>query len=458
MARPLALNTVFANLAGTQPASLIDGDLNQIVSAINDPASYSNYAVDSGAVNALAATFSPPVTSLVAGLALQVKVLNTNTGASTLNANGTGAKNIVQQSGSALIAGQLTAGGLLSVIYDGTNYVMISASGAVTNVVSIAFAGYLGQTGSTQLNAAPSNLQVFTAPPPTLVQGAGTVSSGVGGALLLTFAAAHGLREGEAVQFSSTVTLPGNISASTTYIVHLPTANPTTTINIYAVPTGWQYMVPLITAASPPAGVTFGALIAFSTTGSGTLTASPGWVAPSGVTRARGRGVAGGSGGGGATTNTASGGGGAAGEFSESFFAVVGGTFYSMVVGAGGAGGTAGGGAGVIGGATSFFGISLNPGAATGGGELGSLGGATGSGATVDIAGGDGHPGVLAAGNTLGGTPGASRYGGGGRAGYSTLTTGNARAPGSGGGGGGASAGAQEAGSNGASGIIEIEW
>lgn len=310
-------------------------------------------------------------------------------------------------------------------------------------------------TGTVGFGPIGSNVQVFTAPPPTLVCGAGTVTNGgPGGAIRLIFAAAHGMREGEAVQVSASVTLPGNIVAATTYIVTLDASAPTTRINLYPVPAGWLYTVPLITAASP-AGLTFGALLAYSSTGSGTLTVTPGWVAPPGVTRSRGKGCGAGAGGQFGISGVSSGSGGGAGAFSDAWFSCVAGTFYPMVVGPGGTAGlTAGFVAPTAGGVTTFFGITVNGGAIpTGSGLTGGLGGAKGSGATVDIAGGDGGS---AAGNLTiaGANGGASRYGGGGActwggAGLAGLP------PGSGGGGG---ANGSTNGGPGANGIIEIEW
>jgi len=59
-------------------------------------------------------------------LGMQVRFMpaNTNTGASTINVNGLGAKSIVSQSGGALKAGDLTAGESYTIYYDGTNFVL----------------------------------------------------------------------------------------------------------------------------------------------------------------------------------------------------------------------------------------------------------------------------------------------------------------------------------------------
>ncbi|MDR3473322.1 MAG: tail fiber protein [Devosia sp.] len=84
------------------------------------------YIADSGTTNALAATFSPAIGSLSVGLAVNVKVGNTNTGASTLNVNGLGTTTILNGDGSALVAGQLVAGMIATFAYDGTSFQLIN--------------------------------------------------------------------------------------------------------------------------------------------------------------------------------------------------------------------------------------------------------------------------------------------------------------------------------------------
>ena len=137
---PVSLPFVINNLAsGPEPGAILDANFNALLDAINNPLNYVNYAPDTGTTNALVAVFNPPVTQLAAGLTLTVKVLNGNTGATTLNANGTGAKSVVNEDGSALRNGQLTAGLILLAVYDGTNYVLVSYANYITKVGNYAF-------------------------------------------------------------------------------------------------------------------------------------------------------------------------------------------------------------------------------------------------------------------------------------------------------------------------------
>lgn len=131
MAGSFTLPTVLANLtAGNQPLSLIDGDLNALANPLLALGTFGNYYTDTGAANAYAITVSAPQTvALAAGLPVQVKATNANTGASTLQINALAAKNILSPNGLALRAGMIPAGGLITVMYDGTQFVLLGISG-----------------------------------------------------------------------------------------------------------------------------------------------------------------------------------------------------------------------------------------------------------------------------------------------------------------------------------------
>lgn len=110
------------------------------------PPDYQNriwrYAPDTGSVNAMAATIYPPVTQLAAGLGVFLNVANTNTGAATFNLNGLGAQPVVRGNGSALSAGDLNAGEIAMLQYDGAHWQVInffgfSLSATNNNVVNL---------------------------------------------------------------------------------------------------------------------------------------------------------------------------------------------------------------------------------------------------------------------------------------------------------------------------------
>ena len=94
------------------------------------------FAVDTGIVNALVATPAPAWTSYGNGAVLLVQPAVTNTGATTINVSGLGAKNIVNPDGSALAGEQLLAGGTYAIAYNNTAgaFHLISASTALSAV------------------------------------------------------------------------------------------------------------------------------------------------------------------------------------------------------------------------------------------------------------------------------------------------------------------------------------
>ena len=85
-----------------------------------------DYAVDQGAANVYVVALAPALPNHIEGLPIHFKADNSNTGASTLNINGLGAKSIVMPDGSALSAGTIKAGQIVTVIYTGAAYMIVS--------------------------------------------------------------------------------------------------------------------------------------------------------------------------------------------------------------------------------------------------------------------------------------------------------------------------------------------
>ena len=81
-----------------------------------------DYAADSGAANAYVVTLSPVLTQYVIGMPIRFKAINANTGAATVNINGLGVTPIKKNVSVALSAGNILAGQIITVIYDGTNF------------------------------------------------------------------------------------------------------------------------------------------------------------------------------------------------------------------------------------------------------------------------------------------------------------------------------------------------
>ena len=100
-------------------------DTDQVLEAINILSQSARYAADSGSANAYVATYTPAITTHVVGLQLEFQAAHANSGASTFNP-GPGVKNIKRQNGDALQAGDIPLNGIITVVYDGTNYQLIS--------------------------------------------------------------------------------------------------------------------------------------------------------------------------------------------------------------------------------------------------------------------------------------------------------------------------------------------
>ncbi len=109
--------------AGGMITVAYDGTYYQMLSF---PVTTFYYAADNGDADVYTVAFSPALTAHVVGLPLMFKAKNANTGASTINVNSIGAVAIKRADGSALLAGDIPAGGLMVVAYDGTYYQLIN--------------------------------------------------------------------------------------------------------------------------------------------------------------------------------------------------------------------------------------------------------------------------------------------------------------------------------------------
>ena len=105
-------------------------------------------ATDSGSADAYAIALTPAVTAYVAGQVFHFKAANTSTGASTLNVNALGAKNIKKKNDQDIAAGDIEQNAIVSVIYDGTSFQMLSQLG--TTGGSMSSFTLTGDSGSNQ--------------------------------------------------------------------------------------------------------------------------------------------------------------------------------------------------------------------------------------------------------------------------------------------------------------------
>jgi hypothetical protein len=87
-----------------------------------------HYAVPSGTGDAITLTLVPAITAYTAGQSFKFVAQNTNTGATTLNVNGLGAKNIRHafNSNIVLVGGSIVVGQVCHVVYDGARFRLLS--------------------------------------------------------------------------------------------------------------------------------------------------------------------------------------------------------------------------------------------------------------------------------------------------------------------------------------------
>src|SRR5512139_4004314 len=122
-------------VAGEVATLVYDGSYFQIVNFLGLTSETENnnyytisipYTTDSGTPNAIAAVFSPVITSLAAGDLVEVKMNNANTGASTIAVNALPVKNVFSSNLEALVANQLIVGMIALLVYDGTQFQLIN--------------------------------------------------------------------------------------------------------------------------------------------------------------------------------------------------------------------------------------------------------------------------------------------------------------------------------------------
>ncbi len=79
-----------------------------------------------GTANAVTISLSPANTAYAAGHTYRFISSAVNTGAVTLNANALGAQSVRRTDGSLMTGGEIPSGALIEVVYDGTNFIMVS--------------------------------------------------------------------------------------------------------------------------------------------------------------------------------------------------------------------------------------------------------------------------------------------------------------------------------------------
>lgn len=125
----------------------------------------------------LTGTMAPALTSYVTGELLWFVPANTNAAAVTINIDGLGAKSIVRGS-TALAAADLIAGSAALILYDGTNFQLLSFARSIQTSGTIASAA--------TVNVGTANAECLTVSGTTTITSLGTAPAGVFRALVFS--------------------------------------------------------------------------------------------------------------------------------------------------------------------------------------------------------------------------------------------------------------------------------
>jgi hypothetical protein len=227
-----------------------DDNFNALAATMNSPLQPANYLLDTGTANAYLVAFGTGIVpTYTAGLMIQMMVLHSNSGASTVNVNGLGVKNILRQSGAVLSPSDMLANGVAYLQYDGVQFQLLNpgagtaisylsgistvASATTPDIFNVVNAGTISYTGTatcTGFVAAPAagaqrklictGSCLFTAGANMLIEG---VKSGV--TITLGANATVDVVAITTTQFKLTYSVSGTFVATGTGF----TVNPTTT-------------------------------------------------------------------------------------------------------------------------------------------------------------------------------------------------------------------------------------
>lgn len=95
----------------------------------SDYISHTGYVNTTGTANTYIATLSPALSSYKEGVSFRMKIHINNTGASTVNVNGLGAKPITKANGTDIGSGGLKVGSVYTVVYNGTSFILQADGG-----------------------------------------------------------------------------------------------------------------------------------------------------------------------------------------------------------------------------------------------------------------------------------------------------------------------------------------
>jgi hypothetical protein len=111
----------FDALAATGPTQVVN--LEQLIDGTGI------YALDTGTTNHYKVALSGAPTTLKAGMSFRIKTITTNTDACDIQLNTLPITAITNEDGTPLYAGQVIAGGMYQVVYNGTSFILSGSGG-----------------------------------------------------------------------------------------------------------------------------------------------------------------------------------------------------------------------------------------------------------------------------------------------------------------------------------------
>ena len=200
------------------------------------------------------ATASPALTAYAAGNLFSLVVPNTNTGASTINIDGLGAKAITRTGSTALVAGDMIATEVVIVVYDGTRFQLINANSFTNLLVS----GTLTYGGVTLTNAVTGTGKMVLDTSPTINNQ--TVTNYVESVVAIGT-----VTSSSTLSLTSGTVQTATLTASTACTFTMPTAT-----------AGKSFVLLLKQAAATGNGTATFTSVKFGTAGAPTITATAG--------------------------------------------------------------------------------------------------------------------------------------------------------------------------------------
>ena len=105
----------------------------KVTTHLADYKTHTGYATATGTANAYIATLTPALSAYGKGVSLRLEINVDNTGASTVNVNGLGAKSIKKANGTDVGSGNLKAGSVYTLVYNGTNFILQGEGGDLSD-------------------------------------------------------------------------------------------------------------------------------------------------------------------------------------------------------------------------------------------------------------------------------------------------------------------------------------